>query len=277
MDAVIGLGSAGCNIADEFAKYPQYKTYKIDIGLKKTKTTFPLEEQKKIENYEEKLPTLKYFFRGLRGEILFVVAGGGKVSSASLAILKHLKNKCKINVLYIKPSVGLLNQTQTMLERMAFGVFQEYARSGVFERLYIASNEEIEQILGGISIKDYYNKINQIIVSTLHMINVYRNNKSLTNTYGDLPVGARISTFGMINEEENEEKMFFSLDNVSDVVYYYAYNKNRLETDSNLMSDIKKNIEEAKAEDIRATYGIYETDYEQDYVYCLFHTSAIQR
>ena len=277
MDAVIGLGSAGCNIADEFAKYPQYKTYKIDIGLKKTKTTFPLEEQKKIENYEEKLPTLKYFFRGLRGEILFVVAGGGKVSSASLAILKHLKNKCKINVLYIKPSVGLLNQTQTMLERMAFGVFQEYARSGVFERLYIASNEEIEQILGGISIKDYYNKINQIIVSTLHMINVYRNNKSLTNTYGDLPVGARISTFGMINEEENEEKMFFSLDNVSDVVYYYAYNKNRLETDSNLMSDIKKNIEEAKAEDIRATYGIYETDYEQDYVYCLFHTSTIQR
>ena len=156
---------------------------------------------------------------------------------------------------------------------MTFGVFQEYARSGVFERLYVVSNEEIEHILGGISIKNYYNKINEIIVSTLHMINIYKNNKSISNTYGDLPLGARISTFGMLDEE----KVFFPLDNVSDVVYYYAYNKQRLETDSNIMSSIKKNIEVAKSDDIRATYGIYETDYEQDYVYCMYHTSEIQR
>lgn len=277
MDAVIGLGSAGCNIADKFSTYPQYKTYKIDIGLEKTKTSFPLQEQKRIEDYEAKLPNLKYFFRGLRGEVLFVVGGGGKVSSASLAILKHLKNKCKISVLYVKPSLGLLNETQSLLERMVFGVFQEYARSGVFERLYIVSNEEIEYMLGGISIKNYYNKINEIIVSTLHMINVYKNNKPITNTYGDLPLGARITTIGMFDETENEDKMFFSLDNVSDVVYHYAYNKNRLETDSNLMADIKRNIEKNKSENIRATYGIYETDYEQDYVYCLHHTSEIQR
>ena len=240
MDAVIGLGSAGCNIADKFSTYPQYKTYKIDIGLEKTKTSFPLQEQKRIEDYEAKLPNLKYFFRGLRGEVLFVVGGGGKVSSASLAILKHLKNKCKISVLYVKPSLGLLNETQSLLERMVFGVFQEYARSGVFERLYIVSNEEIEYMLGGISIKNYYNKINEIIVSTLHMINVYKNNKPLTNTYGDLPLGARITTIGMFNEAENEDKMFFSLDNVSDVVYHYAYNKNRLETDSNHTSEIQR-------------------------------------
>ena len=277
MDAVIGLGNAGCNIVDEFAKYPQYKTYKIDVGIEKTKASFPLEKQKKVEDYESKLPSLKYFFRGLRGEILFVVGGGGKVSSASLAILKHLKNKCKINVLYIRPSLGLLSEQQSQLQRMAFGVFQEYARSGVFERLYVVSNEEIEYMLGGISIKNYYNKINEIIVSTLHMINVYKNNKSLTNTYGDLPLGARITTFGMYDEKENEDKMFFSLDNVSDVVYYYAYNKDRLETDSNLMADIKRNIEQNKSENIRAMYGIYETDYEQDYVYCLHHTSEIQQ
>jgi hypothetical protein len=277
MDAVIGLGNAGCNIADEFAKYPQYKTYKIDVGLEKTKTTFPLEEQKKVENYESKLPNLKYFFRGLRGEILFVVGGGGKVSSASLAILKHLKNKCKINVLYVRPTLGVLNEQQSKLQRMAFGVFQEYARSGVFERLYVVSNEEIEYMLGGISIKNYYNKINEIIVSTLHMINVYKNNKSLTNTYGDLPLGARITTIGMYDEVEKEDKMFFSLDNVSDVVYYYAYNKDRLETDSRLMTVIKENIEQNKSENIRATYGVYETDYEQDYVYSLYHTSEIQQ
>ena len=126
-------------------------------------------------------------------------------------------------------------------------------------------------------IKNYYNKINEITVSTLHMINVYKNNKSLTNTYQDLPLGARITTFGMYDEKENEDKMFFSLDSVSDVVYYYAYNKYRLETDSNLMTNIKRNIEQNKSINIRASYGIYETDYEQDYVYCLYHTSEIQK
>ena len=82
MDTIIGLGNAGCNIADEFAKYPQYSIKKIDVGLEKTKTTFPLKEYEKIEDYEEKLPTLQHFFRGIRGDILFVVGGGGKISSA---------------------------------------------------------------------------------------------------------------------------------------------------------------------------------------------------
>jgi cell division GTPase FtsZ len=28
---VIGLGQAGCNIADMLSEYPQYKIYKIDV------------------------------------------------------------------------------------------------------------------------------------------------------------------------------------------------------------------------------------------------------
>ena len=133
------------------------------------------------------MPTLQHFFRGVRGDILFVVGGGGKISSAALATLSYLKNKCNISVLYIRPELSLLNEVQTKLEKLVFNVFQEYARSGVFKRLYLISNEEVESVLGGVSIKNYYNKINQMIVSTLHMINVYDNNESLTNTFSDLP------------------------------------------------------------------------------------------
>ena len=35
MQTIIGLGQAGCNVADKFAEYPQYKVYKIDAGLEK--------------------------------------------------------------------------------------------------------------------------------------------------------------------------------------------------------------------------------------------------
>ena len=277
MDTIIGLGNAGCNIADEFAKYSQYSIKKIDVGLEKTKTTFPIKEHEKIEDYEEKLPTLQHFFRGIRGDILFVVGGGGKISSASLATLRYLKNKCKISVLYIRPELSLLNETQSKLEKLVYNVFQEYARSGVFERLYLVSNEEAEAVLGGISIKDYYNKINQMVVSTIHMINVYNNNESLTNTFSDLPVGARITSIGMSDLEKNEDNMFFSLDSVSDIVYYYTHNKAKIETDPELMSKIRKSISIHKEEGYRVTYGIYETDYDQDYIYCLNHTSVIQK
>ena len=138
MDTIIGLGKAGCAIADKFAEYPQYKAYKLDVGLKRTKTTFPLKEHQKFEDYEEKLPSLKTLFKEVSGDILFVVAGGGKVSSASLQILEYLK-KCNISILYIKPEMSLLNETQTKLERLTYNVFQEYTRSGVFERMYIVS------------------------------------------------------------------------------------------------------------------------------------------
>ena len=185
MDTIIGVGKAGCSIVDLFAEYPPYLTYKLDVGLKRTKTTFPLKRQEKFEDYEEKLPSLKTFFKDVDGEILFVVAGAGKVSSVSLQVLQYLK-RCKINILYVKPELTLLNESQTKLERLVYNVFQEYTRSGVFERMYIVSNEEIEQFLGGISVKNYYKKINEMIVSTIHMINVYKNNESVSDTFYDL-------------------------------------------------------------------------------------------
>ena len=276
MDTIIGLGNAGCSIADKFAEYPQYLTYKLDVGLKRTPTTFPLKEHEKFEDYEEKVPSLKQFFKDVGGEVLFVVAGSGRTSSASLGILQYLK-KSRINILYIKPDTSLLNEQQAKLERLVYNVLQEYTRSGIFKRMYIVSNEEIEQIVGGISIKNYNEKINEMIVSTIHMINVYKNNDSVNDTFCNLPVGTRLTTIGMSDLEKSEDKMFFSLDNVSDIVYYYTYNKEKLESDSELMGKIKKTVSQKKKEGVRVTYGIFETNYEQDYIYCLNHSSVIQK
>ena len=92
-----------------------------------------------------------------------------------------------------------------------------------------------------------------------------------------LPVGARLTTIGMSDLEKNEDGLFFSLDNVSDIVYYYAYNKEKLESDFELMGKIKNAVATKKQEGVRVTYGIFETDYEQDYIYCLNHSSVIQK
>jgi hypothetical protein len=276
MTTVIGLGNAGCKIVDLFSQYPQYSCYKFDVGLKKGKGNFPLRTYEKLEDYEQKLPSPRSFLKGVTGDVLFVMAGGGKVSSYALRILESLK-KNQLTVLYIRPELSLLNETQSKLESMSYGVFQQYARSGLFYNLILVSNSEIERILGGLPIRDYYNNINETIVSTLHMINIYKNNDSLLNTFDQKPVGVRISTFGICDLEAGKENLFFSLDNVSDMDYYYAYDKEEIESNQSLLSDIKNNINKKKEVIKRVTYGVYETNYEQNYLYCIQSTSIIQQ
>ena len=75
MQTIIGLGKAGCNIADCFKLYPEYDVLKIDVGLKKTKKTLGLKEQPTPELYEEKIPrTLNKFLENVNEETLFITS-----------------------------------------------------------------------------------------------------------------------------------------------------------------------------------------------------------
>ena len=76
MKVIVGLGEAGCNIADQFAKYPQYKVYKIDTGLESFKdlvvddldtrtrrvNNFDMPRQGSSEDYEKNCPFMRGFF-----------------------------------------------------------------------------------------------------------------------------------------------------------------------------------------------------------------------
>jgi len=276
MTAVIGLGSAGCKIADLLSQYSEYSCYKFDVGLKKGKYTFPLKESEKLEDYEQKMPSPRSFLKTVKGDVLFIMSGGGKVSSCALRILEAVK-KNKITVLYIRPELSLLSNTQATLERMTYGILQEYARSGLFSDLILISNSEVDKILGGLTIKDYESGINHTVASTLHMINVYRNIRPLVSTFDKKPEGVRISTIGVCDPQTGEEKMFFSLDKVTDIEYYYAFDKRDIETNKNLLSEVKNNINEKKEVAKRVTYGVYETEYKQNYLYCVHGTSIIQQ
>ena len=94
MQTVIGLGQAGCNIADQLKQYPQYNIIKLDEGLRKTKTSFCLKRQTSPELYEENLPRgiVKYLQEGVMSETLFITSCG-TVSGASLSILEKIRDK----------------------------------------------------------------------------------------------------------------------------------------------------------------------------------------
>ena len=276
MKSIIGLGEAGCNIADSFAKYPQYKIYKIDKNLEKAKNCFPFPECKTLEEYESNCPDLKKFFRYVKGEVLFITSCG-KISAATLRILEQIKHKCKISVLYVRPDRTLLPELKSKNNNLIFGVLQEYARSALFERIYLVDNVRLSEIVGDVPLREMYDRINQLISSTIHMINVFKNSESELETFDESVETARISTFSLVSYESGEEKMFFDLDIPRDKCYYYGIPEEMLKTDGSLMKNISGQLKILKQYDkIKVSYGVYSTSYDVPYIYGLLSSSVVQ-
>ena len=279
MQTVIGLGQAGCNIADQFKQHSQYKTIKIDIGLKKTKSSFGLKHQTSPELYEEKLPKnlINFLQKEVMPETLFITSCG-TVSGASLSILEQIKDKTDITIMYIIPQQTELVGDKKLKNNLYFNVFQEYARSGLFKRIYLLDNQKISDIVGPVPLMKYLDSLNNIIVATYHMINVFEHTPPMLTTMTNRINTACISTIGLLDIESCEEKMFFSLDIPREKNYYYGIPKKQLEEDENLMENIQNNLKNNKEHDkMKITYSVYSTEYDKLFAYCEKSSTLIQK
>ena len=278
MQTIIGLGQAGCNIADKFSQYPQYTVYKIDVGLKKKPRHYALKQHDHPEQYEANCPNLSRFFKGVSDDEILFITSCGFVSAASLRILEVLKKKnCKISILYVKPDISLLPQLKVLNEKVLFGVLQEYARSNVFERIYLADNAVLTEIIGDVPIREYHDRLNEMIVSVIHMVNVYNHSKPEISTFAEPVPTARMSTLGLVNFNEGEEKLFFDLDSPREKRYYYAIPEEQLKTDGTLMKKITEQLKNSIQYDkMKVSYGVYSTGYDVPYVYCVANSSVVQ-
>jgi hypothetical protein len=273
---VIGLGQAGCNIADMLSAYPQYKTYKIDVGIEGTRC-YDVKRQKGPEEYEKNVPSMKTFFRGIKGETLFIVGGSGHISAMCLRVMEQIKDKCEISVLYIRPEISLLSKNKTLHEKATYNILQQYARSGLLKMLYLVSNINLENILGEVPIIGYNSKVNELLISTIHMINVFKNSKPVMGKIEEPQEASRIATFGVSDIEGNEEKSFFTLDRTKEKCYIYSINEERLKTEGDLRKKIVSHVKaQAETEDMKVSFGVFPTNYQQDYCYILNYTSIIQ-
>lgn len=275
METIIGLGAAGCNIAEKFLHYPQYNVYRIDTEKRSGPKFRKLTIRDSHEEYERRCPSLRTFFKNAKPPYLFIVAGGGKISGASLRILEQLRSK-DIYVLYVKPDISLFSNTKQLQERTVFQVLQQFARSNLLKRMFIVNNVDLEKILGPVPIKGYYEKLNNVLASTIHMINVYKNMTPIIETFSDSLLTAKISTFGIVNVETGEENLFFPLQMPREKLYYYSIDKEELEQESDLFKTITNQIKNKSTKNTKVSYGIYENDYGQNYGYCISNATLIQ-
>lgn len=276
METIIGLGTAGCNIAEAFLEYPQYDIYRLDVKKRSGKKFKLIPKRDTHEEYEKKCPSLKAFFKNAKPPYLFILSGTSEITGAALRILEQLNSK-DLYILYIRPDVSLLSAPKKKQERIVFQVLQQYARSAVFQKMYIVDNVRVGQIVKDAPIIGYYETLNKFIVATMHMINYCRNIDPELETY-DAPVPtARIATFGLGNLETGEEEMLSDLQNPREKIYHYMINKEKLRSQNDLLKSItdraRSKMEGGK---VQVSFGIYSTDYDEDYVYVVSSASLIQ-
>lgn len=276
---VLGLGGAGCKIAKNFEKYPQYSVYYVDAGLKKTKKSFGIAKRDSHQEYDTKQVRMTRFVNNMSdgSECLFIMAGAGNISGASLQVLKFLTRRFKVSVLYVKPDYELLGKTAYLQDRICYNVLQEYARSGVLENICLVSNHYVEEILqDSLTTENYFDKINELICYTYHMLNVFKRTEPVLDNLVEKEPHCRISTIGLVDFDSGEEKMLFPLDSASNKCYYYAISGEEIKNDYKILKKVNRQVKSGLENEIEPSYQIHSTGYENNFAFAEFWTTTIQ-
>jgi hypothetical protein len=263
---IIGLGKTGCGIAQKFSKYPQYKIFKLSIE------EGTIDEQSTPEDYESKTSLAPF---ALDGPIDFILGGDETIIAASLKILEGYKDH-EIRIVYIRPSQRFATGLQTATDRVVFNVLQEYTRSNKFVSFYVISYEMVAKMVGKIPIVGYYDKLNEVIADTVHMLNYLDHNDSVMDTFNDTYPTYCIKTVGIMDINKGTENLFYVLDDIRDKRYYYYINDEQLKSDGELFDSITEQIEDKITDLAKAMFGVYPSQYKDNYCYVVYSSPHIQ-
>jgi len=262
---VIGLGSAGAGIANHFSDL--YK--KVTI----VESDFP-KKCKIEEDFEMHCPKFKKL-KFAEGECWFFLCGGSKCSSATLRLLETIKNK-KINVGYVFPDLEWASPQVAKRHKVVFNVLQEYARSGLLNRLTVFSNKDILNIIGDQSITKMFDMINKQIANTIETIEWFRTQQPVLGSQHIPKEVSRISTVSTGVLKKKEENLMFFLDNITETGYIYSISKQQLESNKDLLKLIKSRVTDDEKNKITSSFAVYPSEHKQSFFYSLKYTHHIQ-
>ena len=137
---------------------------------------------------------------------------------------------------------------------------QEYARSGLLDRLIVVEKEILEQMIGDVPLSVYEKTAAQFLAYKLGMIYFFENSDKVMSGLSERPAACRIATLCLSNLEEPGQNIFFYKDFTPRLVeVYYGVSEEHLDTDPSLVrmiTDHKKQHVSSYAEEPALSYGI---------------------
>tara|TARA_R100001463_G_scaffold82015_1_gene136593 strand:- start:334 stop:678 length:345 start_codon:yes stop_codon:yes gene_type:complete len=108
------------------------------------------------------------------------------------------------------------------------------------------------------------------------MMNVFAHSQPVMSTVAEEVETAKIKTIGHMSFDTNEESMFYNLIFVRDKKYIFALNEQKINEQPGLLKKINQKIKSITDENVRASYSIYTTKYEDDYVFTTHSATIVQ-
>ena len=266
MISVIGIGNTGCSVARELGKNSQYKVFEIDEGTN-------VKKQKNPEEYEKNCPNLGKLLSGIDEDVFVFLSASGNISGLTLRILEKIKSK-NISVVCFNTDESLLSSTGKLQQKIVTNVLQEYARSGLLDKIYLVNNSNLEGLLDDIPLDQYYQKLNELFCYTFQSIMYFKNSKPLFETKEDLSDIDRISTIGLY-DMENGPKPFFNMSRITKERFYFSFSKEDIKKDGKLLQNIKNKILKNENETAK-TFAIFESKQTDRYGFIEFTTHIVQ-
>ena len=163
MKKILAIGQAACNVASQLSKMPAYECYYISNEVEKTsKFKFSLTFCEGPEEYEDlDMTKMHKWLSKLKDHCTVIVNGASDSAAVTLRALEKLHaDGLKMEIVYFMPETEVLSDTKVLNERTIRGVLQNFTRSGLFEKIYLVSNVELEKLAGPTNVMDYYKQLN---------------------------------------------------------------------------------------------------------------------
>lgn len=267
---VLGIGEAGKNIASLVPQISNLKAICVD-------TDGVVPKKKTHEDYEKCGPSV---FKKLKlpkdKDVTVVLSGAGKVSAITLSLLEKIKDR-NITVVFIDPDPFMLSKTQKMQNKVVFNVLQEYARSGLFEAMYIFSNKSVEDIVGASSISNMYEKINSTVANFIASLYWFENIDPVIGSTHEPKDISRIRTVALCEVYDEKEQMFYDLENTTEASFYYSVSEDFIENEENFLTRIKERVILHKEKEIDCSFGVWQNESDHSFVYSIKYTHFIQQ
>lgn len=279
MDNVILLGDKCFPFREHFEKIPQYKVFTISCGELDAANHYqlPVLDAEKYENPSIAGKIKKKFDKQMGSDVLLITSAESS-AFLSLCLLEKLKKNRKISVLYLKPASYSASQSQKTQDKVLWSVFQEYARSGVFERCILIDNQKIIESIEDVPISEYKQAFYKTIISCITFFNKSIFTEPLLEEGGEVPVAARILSFGFCDYETWKEKNHFVLNDV-DVRVYSVWVTEEEVRKLSLLKDIKNKVFERKSQGNQAVdYKIFQQKNDtRNYLFYTDYSSVVQK
>lgn len=262
---IFGHGKLGSSISKNLSQIVKSKLFCL------TKEDYP--SIKTVEEAEDKAPNYSLDIQP-EDVVYFICSGEEKIAGGILRVLEQLKDS-KIKVIYVLRDETLLSE-EINKQQLAIGrILQNYARSGLFQDISLVEEKTFRKLfMPQVSLLEYDKVFAETLAKMISMVNWLKNAESINSDLEPPNDACRLNSMGVFAEEE--ERLTFPLDNVRQKDVYFACSKKTIETDTDLLEKIKNTLKIVKNTDVKVQYKIIITDYEQDFIYLLYHTNFIQ-